>query len=161
MFPGQLGPVPPLRGAPRRHHQGAHPAALRDHITSSQGPGHVYPVVDLGQQERPVLVGDRHGRILYRGVGRPNDRPVPHRQYVEQALVVVVEGQDPTGVGDPAYDQVNALGEHQAVPGGRARQAAHVRDVRPTGVHDHRRGGLQVAAARHVPQADPPAVRGM
>ena len=161
MLPGQLSPVPSLRSPTRFHGEGPDPAPLAYHVVGAERPGQVDAGVDLLEQERLVLLGDRHRRVLDRRVGRPDDGPLPHRQDVEQALVVIEEGQDPARVGDAGNHQVDALGEDQAVPCGRARQAAHVRHVRSAGIHDHGRCDLQVTVAHDVPQADAPAIGGM
>ena len=161
VLPGQLCPVPSLRSPARFHHEGPDPAPLPYDVVGAERPGQVHPGVDLLEQERLVLLGDRHRRVIDRRVGRTYDGPLPHRQYVEESLVVVEEGQDPARVGDLGYDKMYSLGEHQTMLGRRAGKPADVGHVRAAGVDDHGSGDLQVTAASEVPQADTPAVRGM
>ena len=77
------------------HDERSHARAFGDDVVDRERLLEVEPGVDLLEQERPVVVVDGGERGVDPGVGRPDHRPAPHRDHVEQALGVVEEREHP------------------------------------------------------------------
>ena len=138
----------------------ANPGALRDDVVGGERRGQVEAGVDLAEQEVAVLVGDVGERGVDAGVGGADDRPVAHRDDVEEPLGVVEEGEHAvvTRRGEPRHDEVDALGVDDAVRRGEPEGGVEPVDERPDGVDDHAGAGRQLLARVGVAQPAHPAV---
>ena len=146
-----------------RHHQWAHPGALRDDVIGGERTFEVHAGVDLTDEEVAVLVGDRGVGIIDPGVGGADDRPTPHRDDVEESLRIVEEGEDPVVAtpGEPRHDEMDPLREDDPMVGLGAPRGVQLVDEGTGRVHDHPRGagellaGLDVAQGRDPPVGEP------
>ena len=139
-------------------HERADAGALGDDVVGGERLGQVEAGVDLAEQELAVLVGDVGERGVDAGVGGADDRPVAHRDDVEQPLGVVEEGEHPVVAGrrEPRDDEVDALGEDDPVPGLQAPGGVELVDERADRVdHDPGRGRDLLAGVGVAQPADP------
>ncbi len=149
------------------HRQRAHPAALGDDVGLGERAIELEALVDVGEDEAPVLRGDLGVGALDPGVGGADAGARAHGDDEEEAPVVGEEGEHPPVGREAIDDEVDALGEGvvgaRRLPGERVVRV----DEGPAGVDQDPGPHGEGAARDHVARVDdphptlPPGARGL